>query len=158
MDVRRTLHRRKRRGARALATAIALHFVLSKVWAAEPKMDFNIPAGDAARALTDWALQANVSVMWFIRDLTQPHPQTPPVKGVLTQQDALCLLLQGTGLTFAVVGAAQDAADGNGYLIVPEGSAHPDGEPMADNYDQACAQPAGFGPTFIKVPMADWRT
>jgi len=132
--------------------------MLPAVWATEPKVDFNIPAGDAARALMDWALQASASVMWFIGDLTQPRPQTPPIKGVLTQQDALCLLLQGTGLTFAVVGAARHAADRHGYLIVPEGWAHPDGKPMADNYDQVCMQPAGFGPTFIKVPVADWRT
>ena len=121
-------------------------------------LSFNIPAGDAGRTLLDWALQADASAMWIALEVAKHRLQTRAVKGLLTQQDALCLLLQGTGLTFTIVKASQDAPGQHAYLIVPEDLVHPDGERVGDNYQQVCPKPEGFGPAFIQVPVADWRT
>ena len=129
---------------------------MSRLLALIAVFSFNIPAGDAVRTLDEWATQAKASTLWNYADIQRRRLKTPAVKGLLTQQESLCLLLKGTGLTFSVV-ASEHGSDQPTYTIVPEGSGNADDERVTEPYNRVCEQPEGLGPGSIKVPEAEWR-
>lgn len=93
-----------KRDFRKYGTALAAVWLVSAVWsvsaqAADRTFAFHIPAEDTARALNDFARQADIQIM-FPYDVAASH-QTPAISGQFTRAEVLTRLLNGTGLEVA---------------------------------------------------------
>jgi iron complex outermembrane recepter protein len=70
---------------------------------------FNIESQPLAKALNEWATQAELQVVWPAGD-SSAYSISTPVQGTLDPMDALRVLLKGTGLTFSVVSQGRTVA------------------------------------------------
>src|SRR5882724_2549996 len=86
---------RSSRGGAAFAFAIALLLSMPAA-ATESKSRFDIPAEDLAKALRDFAIQANCNLSYDPASVK--HLQAPAIKGDYTVPDALSMILRGTHL------------------------------------------------------------
>jgi outer membrane receptor protein involved in Fe transport len=87
-------------------TALALIMMVSAGWGVSAKAndhvyDFKIPAEDTAKALNDFARQADIQIM-FPYAIAAKH-QAPAITGQYTRAEVLNRLLDGTGLEVANV-------------------------------------------------------
>jgi len=117
MDVRTTQHRRKGRGERSLALAIALCFVFSSLWAAGPKLHFNIPAGTLRESFKAFTRQAKIDGYYLLGEIRADAVQTRAVIGEFTITEALTRMLEGSGMKFGF-------APNGSVLIEPVGGSH----------------------------------
>lgn len=85
------------RARRLIVAALALPLALL---AADPKKNFDVPAGDAVTTLKRAAQQAGREIV-YPADLVQ-GVKTAPVQGELTAREALERMLAGTGLVLVV--------------------------------------------------------
>src|SRR6202162_1443323 len=84
-----------------LIRCLALTMVGAPAFADNAMRHFDIQAQPAASALTEFARQADITLV-FSTILVENH-QTVSVRGDFTVQDALRKLLDGSGLTFTQV-------------------------------------------------------
>jgi iron complex outermembrane receptor protein len=90
--------RHRQGGLSTLLLLLAASFCSSAVWAAGPKLHFDIPAGDALKTLPLFCSQSKIEMLYLtekVRGL-----QTHAVSGDLDASDALMQMLEGTGLEF----------------------------------------------------------
>ncbi len=92
------------KSVRKSGTALAAVFLIMAAGAASAKVGdqvyaFKIPAENTAKALNDFARQANLQIM-FPYDLASQH-NAPAISGQFTRADVLTRLLDGTGLEVA---------------------------------------------------------
>lgn len=101
---------------RALALVLCLTAALAAI-AAEPVRSFDVPAGDAAQTLKQFATQAGREIVFSPANVA--GVQTRAVQGELAPRAALDLMLEGSGLVarednktgaFAVRAAAESEA------------------------------------------------
>jgi hypothetical protein len=93
-----------KRNFRRHGTALAAVMLISAGWgasahAADRTYTFHIPAEDTARALNDFARQADIQIM-FPYDLAVKH-RTPAIVGQYSREEVLAKLLAGSGLEVA---------------------------------------------------------
>jgi len=136
MDARTTQHRRKGRGERSLALAIALSFVFSSLWAASPKLHFNVPAGTLRESFKAFTRQAKIDGYYVLGEIPSADAvQTQAVIGEFTISEALRKMLEGSGMKFRfasdgslliepvkAVGAALETDAGDAQEVVVTGS------------------------------------
>lgn len=90
---------RRNRNLVALATTAIALVVSTPAWGqGSPRTNFSIPAEDLGKALTDLARQSNREI-YFSSDLTRGK-RTNGVRGELTPDEALKMLLAGSGLSY----------------------------------------------------------
>lgn len=89
----------RRRGTALAAVLLILAAGTASARTGDQVFTFNIPAENAAKALNDFARQANLQIM-FPYDLAARHT-APAISGQFTRADVLARLLDGTGLEVA---------------------------------------------------------
>jgi outer membrane receptor protein involved in Fe transport len=93
-------HPSKRLRQSVAVAALAFGFAVAPAALAQAgKVAFDIPAENSAKALKDFAEQADIQIM-FPYDVAE-RTQTPAVKGSYTREEALALILASTGLEVA---------------------------------------------------------
>ncbi|ESQ79305.1 TonB-dependent receptor [Asticcacaulis sp. YBE204] len=89
---------------RITTSVVAIALCLSAAAVADKRVyPFDIPAQDTAHALTDFARQADVQIL-FPYDVASKF-KTPRIKGDLTRDEVLARLIDGTGLEIASASA-----------------------------------------------------
>jgi iron complex outermembrane recepter protein len=83
----------------ALACGVAAVALMGGTAARAQERNFDVPAGDAVRAIPEFARQAGIQIVAPADQLR--GVQTPPIKGVLDVHEALATLLAGTGVVIA---------------------------------------------------------
>jgi iron complex outermembrane receptor protein len=82
-----------------LLIVIASLFATAGAWAAGPKNYYNIPAGDAVKALHQYSLQSKIEILYVV-EIVQGQ-KTNAIVGNYDATEALALMLKGTDLEFA---------------------------------------------------------
>src|SRR5688572_8895245 len=83
-----------------LVAVLAPCFIATSSWAAGPRVNFNIPAGEARTTLQAFILQANLQGLYeidTIRGIT-----TKEVRGSFEADEALRMMLDGAPLQFGI--------------------------------------------------------
>ena len=126
MDGKETTIPRRRRGC-ALLASLAIG-AAQALWAADPKIAFDIPAGEVSQAIIEFYKQTQVEIL-YASPAGMASVKTHAVVGQFEVAEALTRMLEGTGFTFefenphsillkrvdagtAVVEAAPDAGTG----------------------------------------------
>src|SRR5688500_19197017 len=101
----------KKRGRRSLlalilaaASLIAAQSVAAATLDFSRVVQFDIPAQTLGAALLRFSEQAQLQVI--VESRLAESVRAPPLKGAYTRGDALKVLLEGSGLTFRIVGTA----------------------------------------------------
>jgi iron complex outermembrane recepter protein len=79
-------------------------FTSVNAWAAGPRVNFSIPAGDATNTVQSFLLQSNLVGLYGTEALT--GITTNPVYGNFDAEEALTIMLKGTPLRFAIEGSS----------------------------------------------------
>lgn len=91
--------RQQRQGVFSTLRTVVLSCLASApAWAAGPRIDVNIPAGDAARTIHDLIDQAKLQSLFLVDQLA--GITTNPVAGKLEVTEALEIMLHGTGVRY----------------------------------------------------------
>lgn len=88
-----------------LASVFALCLIVSAAAAAESPRRFDLPAGEAAQTLKQFAAQSGREIVFAVNAVAKV--QTRAVQGDMTPQEALRQMVAGTGLV-----VTQDARTG----------------------------------------------
>jgi outer membrane receptor protein involved in Fe transport len=151
MDARARQERRKGKGIGSLAVALALALFHPAAWAVEPKIPFNIPAGELAETVLEFYRQSGLEILYYSTN-SVAGVKTQAVSGELEPTVALARMLEGTGFTFEFENALSvllRRKDG------PSGSAALGDEMASTGMGHASGSPASPGSSEVGPKMAE---
>ena len=86
-------------GLRTALFAVLVELAAQTLWAAEPRIAFDIPAGDFSQAIIEFYKQTQVEILYASAG-SVGELKTRAVMGTFEVAEALRRLLEGTGFTF----------------------------------------------------------